>query len=245
MPLAYPENLPTRVERLERLLEQLYTASQTRPAQDTIRTAALTIGDPSGPHIKLIPDGDDGAEVWLAPQAGADPTRLVADVTTGYPGEATFHVLSAGGSTTAEFNVASGEVNMLIHGPSGTGEAGGQAYWGHDAAGFGFVDGTHNNYFNFTPNGVSRHYGQWDDFASLSSTAGWLWGSVTVSGSGTSTTLSYPSVMASNMGPIIGFRPGNATANLYWVITASSTSGVSIAWSVSQSVAIYLCSFRH
>lgn len=242
----FPDDFLVRLRAVELELKQIRTSLNTRPAMDTIRTSDLVIGDPAGPHIRLIPSGEDGAEVWLVPQAGAEPTRLVADVTTGYPSEATFHVLSAAGtSSSAEFNVASGEVNMSIHGPGGTGEAGGQAYWGHDAAAFGFVDGSRNNYFNFSPSGVSRHFGQWDDFADLSSTAGWLWGSITIGGSGTSTTLSYPSFMASNMGPILTLRNGQGNANIRWAITASSTSGVSVAWDVSTSVALYMCSFRH
>ena len=49
-----------------------------------------------------------------------------------------------------------------------------------------------------------------------------------------------------NMGPIIGFRPGNASPLISWQITASNTSSVSFAWSGSaQSAGVYLCSFRH
>lgn len=246
MPVGYPENLPIRVDKLEKLVQYLYTASQTRPAQDSIQTGALVIGDPAGPHIRLIPAGSGGAEIWLVPAAGAEPTRLVADVTTGYPGEATFHVLSAAGaSSSAEFNVASGEINMAVHDANGTGENGGQAYWGHDLAAFGYVDGSSNNFFSFSPSGVSRHFGQWDDFADLSSSAGWLWGSITIGGAGNSATINYPSVMASNMGPIIALRNGQGNALIRQAITASSTSGVTVAWDVATSVALYMCSFRH
>lgn len=242
----FPDDYMVRLRAVELELKQIRTSLNTRPAQDTIRTSALTIGDPAGPHIKLIPAGDGGAEIWLVPAAGAEPTRLVADVTTHYPSEATFHVLSAAGaSSSAEFNVASGEINMSVHDANGTGENGGQAYWGWDTAAFGYIDGTSNNYFFFSPSGVSRHFGQWDDFADLSSSAGWLWGSITVGGSGTGATINYPSVMASNMGPIITLRNGQGTAAIRWAVTASSTSGVTVSWDVSTSVALYMCSFRH
>ncbi|MER7213226.1 hypothetical protein ABT340_39700 [Streptosporangium sp. NPDC000239] len=244
MPLSFPENLPVRVDRLERLLNQLYTSSQTRPAQDTIRAAALTIGDPAGPHIKLIPTGDDGAEVWLIPAAGAEPTRLVADVTTGYPSEATFHVLSAAGSTSAEFNVASGEINMSVHNADGSGEAGGQAYWGYDLAAFGYINGSTNNFFRFSPSSISSHVGQWNDYGQpLGSSAGIVPGSLTVPGGNSFWGVSYPASMASNMGPVATVR--RSTPNFYWCLTASSTSGFTMSQVGTESFAIYFWSFRH
>lgn len=127
---------------------------------------------------------------------------------------------------------------------SGGDNAGGYAYWGRDEAVFGYR-GASDNYFRFGQN-ICRHTGQWDDVgASLPSTTGLLWGSITIGGSGTSGTINYPAVMASNMGPAVGLRHGSPAADFYWSISSSNTSGVTLVWSKSGSVALYLAASRH
>ncbi|MFC6080904.1 hypothetical protein [Sphaerisporangium aureirubrum] len=248
MPVGYPQDALVRLERLEKLVDQLYTASQTRPAQDVIRSAAVTIGDPDGAHIKLIPVGDVGAEIHLTPGSGTNPTKLQADTAAGYPGEAALHIVSGDdGGISSELLMASGEVSMRIL--DGGGDAGGFASWASNRAKFGFVDGTNDNYFDFTPISVSRHFGQWDDFGSVPSNAGILCGSWTLASGFAGVHISYPTTMDSNMGPVGVIRDGAANPNFYWCLTASTNSGFDIDWSLGGGVfsgkAGYFWSFRH
>ncbi|GII87046.1 hypothetical protein Ssi03_50360 [Sphaerisporangium siamense] len=251
MPVGYPQDALVRIERLEKLVDQLYTASQTRPAQDVIRSAAVTIGDPDGAHIKLIPMGDIGAEIHLTPASGTNPTKLQADTSAGYPGEAALHIVSGdAGAVSSELLLASGQVSMRIL--DGGGDAGGFAYWGSDRARFGFIDGSNDNYFDFSGNGISRHYGQWEDFGSLASNAGVLSGSWTIASGFVGATVHYPSTMDSNMGPVASLRDGASNPNFYHCLTSSTTSSYDHDWSPSGGLggpltgkAGYFWSFRH
>jgi hypothetical protein len=140
------------------------------------------------------------------------------------------------GGVSSSLTLAYNQVDMRSGGGS-------FAYWGSDEARFGYNDSSSGNWLRFGPN-ICRHNGAWDDFASLGSETGILPGSVTIGGSGTSTTISYPSTMASTMGPVCTIRSG-AGAAMKWCITASSSSSYSLAWETSTSIAVYQWAFRH
>lgn len=244
----YPMDLPARVEAIERLIPLILAAGQSRQALDVIRSGNLTVGDPDGAHIQLISMGDVGAEIWFVPGTGTNPTKLQADTAAGYTGEAAMHVVSGdAGAVSSELLLASGEVSMRVLDSGG--DAGGSAYWGHDFAQFGFINGSTDNYFKFSSSSISRHYGQWDDFGSVTSDAGILCGSWTLASGFSGVHVPYPASMDSNMGPVAVIRDGNATPNFYWTLTASTTSGFDIDWSSGGGVlsgkAGYFWSFRH
>lgn len=244
---VYPDDYGQRLRALELRIDRLYTASQMREPYARLVARQMVVGQ-DAPNRRIVFNPDDApsgsAEISMVPAGSSNATRIIADTDGSYSGEAVLHLIS--GEATAgdsELKMASGEVFMQIRDTGGSAD-GGYAYWGRSEAVFGYRDGSTDNYFNFSASGVSRHFGQWDDFGSLTSDAGMLWGSLTTP-SGTSHTISYPSFMDSNMGPIIGFRPANTTP-IMWQITASNQSSMSIGWSGSdQSAGVYLLSFRH
>jgi hypothetical protein len=245
---VYPDDYGQRLRALELRIDRLYTASQMREPYARLVARQMVVGN-DAPSRRIVFNPDDApsgsAEISMVPAGSSNATRIIADTDGSYSGEAVLHLVSGEAvAGDSELKMASGEVFMQIRDTSGSAD-GGYAYWGRSQAVFGFRDGSSDNYFNFSASGVSRHYGQWDDFGSLSSDAGLLWGSVTTN-SGNDYTIFYPSSMDSNMGPIIGFRPANTSPLVSWQITASNTSSVSFAWSGgAQSAGVYLCSFRH
>lgn len=250
-PASYPDNLAVRVTALERLAERLLYAAQAREPFTRLIARGMVVGNDS-PERRILFNPETAnphsAEIWMFPQTASDsnPAKIIVDESATYPGEAVLTMTSgASASASTLFRMASGEVFMQVLDETGTSDNGGFAYWGRTHAQFGFVNGSGgDNYFNFSSNSLSRHFGQWDDFGSQPSNSGLLWGSVTTS-SGNSYTISYPASMDSNMGPIIGFRPANTTP-ISWQITASNSSSMSIGWSGSaQSAGIYMVSFRH
>ena len=250
-PTSYPDNVMTRLAALERMVDRLLYAAQAHEPYTRLVAGQLMVGNNApGRRILLNPDGASltSAEMWFLPSGvtEANPAKISVEESGTYPGEAVFTMTSGSSSDAmARFQQASGEIFMQVLDEDGLSPNGGYAYWGKSQAVFGYLDGSNNNYFNFSANGVSRHFGQWDDFGSLDSNAGLLWGSLTTS-SGNDYTIFYPSTMASNMGPILGLRPANASPLISWQITASNTSSMSFAWSgTAQSCGVYLCSFRH
>jgi hypothetical protein len=251
-PTSYPDNLATRVTALERLVERLLYSSQATEPYTRLVAGEITVGNDSpGRRIIFNPANSDpgAAEIRFLPQGVSDsnPAKISVEQSGTYSGEAVVTVTS-GASLTAStrFRQASGEIFMQVLDETGNSDNGGYAYWGRTHAQFGFINGTANNYYNFSSNNVSRHFGQWDDFGDLPSNAGQLWGSVTITGSGsTGGTISYASTMDSTMGPIFGLRTGSGSPNTRWSITFSSTSGVTVEWDTAQSVALYMLSFRH
>lgn len=247
---TYPEDLATRLRRLELLVERLFTASQLKEPFTKLVARGMVVGqDAPGRRWVFNPDGTPAgsAEIWGVP-AGAEEenaVRIIADTDAGYPGQVLFHIISGEDNDgDAEFRLASGEVFMRVRDTGGA-DDGGYAYWGRSRARFGYKDGSNDNYFDFSRSSISQHTGQWNDFTGQFSDAGLLWGSLTVSGSSTNVEIFYPGGMLSNMGPIFGLRTGSGTANTRWSITASSSSSVVVRWDTAQSVALYMCSFRH
>lgn len=250
-PTSYPENLATRVAALERLVDRLLYASQAREPFTQLVARQLSVGNTApGRRILFNPDdaSSSAAEMWFLPSGVSDnnPAKISVEESGTYPGEAVLTMTSGGsGTAMARLRQASGEIFMQVLDETGSSDNGGYAYWGESQAVFGFRNGTHNNYFNFSASGVSQHYGQWDDFGALPGSAGILPGSITIGGSGTSTTINYPSMpMDSNMGPVVALRNGGGVS-MAWCITASSDSSYSVAWASATSVALYQWSFRH
>ncbi|MEV8638082.1 hypothetical protein AB0395_41165 [Streptosporangium sp. NPDC051023] len=227
----FPDDYMVRLRAVELELKQIRTSLNSRPAFNRVESGPLVVGRTGSRQITLNPDGATNPEIWLDPDgSGTNPTRVVAEAGSG---EAILKLYSGtSGGDQSTLTLASDEVSMESGGGS-------FAFWGADEARFGFG----GNYFRFGQN-ICRHFGQWDDFASLPSNAGLLWGSVTLGGSFTGATVFYPASMDSNMGPIVGLRSGTG-ASMAWCITASNTSNFEIRWQTATSVAIYLCSFRH
>lgn len=253
MPLPYPDDVFVRIRQLELQQSQLMSAIVNRAAFNKIEAGPLQVGSDAGRRIVLNPDGADAgsAEMWLFPDGVTDnPTKLASAELGTYPGEAVFTVTSGEGSSGAsEFRLASGEVFMRVLDSIGGSEDGGYAYWGADHAQFGFINGSTDNYFHFSSNSVSRHFGQWDDFGSVPGNAGILCGSWSLASGFSGVHISYPTSMDSNMGPVAVIRDGAANPNFYWALTASTTSGFDIDWSLGGGVysgkAGYFWSFRH
>lgn len=237
---VYPDDALKRLRALELTVQQLFTSINSKPPFNRVESGPLVVGKVGTRQITLNPDGAFNPEIWLDPDGtGSNPTRIAAEAGTG---QAVLKLYSGtSGGVQSSLTLDAGQVSM----ESGSGSF---AYWGADEARFGYAGdggrfGGAGNWFRFGAN-VCRHFGAWDDFASLSSDAGLLWGSVTIGGSGTSASINYPSVMDSNMGPVVSLRNGNAVS-MAWCITASSSSGYSVAWATATSVALYQCSFRH
>ncbi|ETK36114.1 hypothetical protein [Microbispora sp. ATCC PTA-5024] len=235
MAVVYPDDVLKRVRALELGQQQLFTSINTKPAFNRVESGPLVVGRVGTRQITLNPDGALNPEIWLDPDGtGTNPTRVVAESGTG---QAVLKLYSGtSGGVQSSLTLDAGQVSM-------TSGAGSFAYWGHDESRFGYNDSTSGNWFRFGPN-ICRHNGAWDDFASLGPNTGLLWGSITIGGSSTSATVGYPSVMASNMGPIVSLRNGGGVS-MAWCITASSASSYSVAWATSVSVALYQCAFRH
>ncbi len=231
----FPDDFASWKRGVDLQLKQLFTSLNTKPAFNRVENGPLVVGRVGTRQITLNPDGATNPEIWLDPDGtGTNPTRVVAESGTG---QAVLKLYSGtSGGVQSSLTLNAGQVSMQ----SGSGSF---AYWGADESRFGYNDTSSGNWFRFGPN-ICRHNGSWDDFASLSSRAGLLWGSITIGGSGTSTTISYPSTMASNMGPIVSLRNGGGVS-MAWCITASSSSSYSVAWATATSVALYQCAFRH
>lgn len=232
---VYPDDALKRLRALELTVQQLFTSVNTKPPFNKVESGPLVVGKVGTRQITLNPDGAVDPEIWLDPDgSGTNPTRIVAEAGTGqavlklYSGEA--------GGTQSSLTLDAGQVSM----ESGSGAF---AVWGATEARFGYGVTGAGNWFRFGAN-VCRHFGAWDDFASLSSNAGLLWGSITIGGSGTSASIGYPSFMDTTMGPIVSLRNGGGTA-MAWCITASDKSGYTVTWASATSVALYQCSFRH
>lgn len=233
--------------RLRSTVQAAMTASRAHVRYAKIVAAAIDVTSATGHRIVLNPAGDDKPAIWLIPANGGGNVSKIRSLDDVNTGEAVLSITSgqnAAGNASAELQLGSGSVRMQIHDADGSGDNGGFADWNQSYAKFGFLNGSDDNYFQFSSNQVSRHFGQWDDFGSLPSNAGLLWGSITIGGSGTSATISYPASMDSNMGPIVSLRSGAGSA-MAWCITASNTSYFEVRWATATSVALYMCSFRH
>ncbi len=235
MPIPYPDNTLDDIRKLQRDVRDLFTSINTKQPYGKVEVGPLVVGRVGNRMITLNPDGVSDPQIWLDPDGtGANPTRIIAQ---SGGGGTTNLVMQSGtsGGVNSKLTLAYNEVSM----ESGSG---GFAFWGSSEARFGYSTA---NYFQFS-NSICRHIGQWNDVgSSLPATAGLLWGSITIGGSSTSGTINYPSFMASNMGPAIGLRHGSPAADFYWSISASSQSSVTVVWSKSGSVALYLAASRH
>ncbi|MCC5580574.1 hypothetical protein IMZ11_33650 [Microtetraspora sp. AC03309] len=236
-------------QRLRGTVLAAMTAARSHVKYAKIVAAEVTVAALTGHRIIINPAGDDKPAIWLIPASGGGNVSKIRSLDTVYPGEAVLSITSGvnqAGTASAELQLGSESVRMQIRDPDGTGNNGGFADWGSQAASFGYRnDGGSQNYFRFGEN-ICRHFGKWDDYGSLASNAGLLWGSTTIGGSNLGWIIVYPHTMDSNMGPIIGFRPGSTTdGKVEWAITASSNDRYTVSWSIAQSVAIYQCSFRH
>lgn len=245
---VYPDDYGQRLRALELRIDRLYTASQMREPYARLVARQMVVGnDPPSRRIVFNPDDapSGSAEISMVPAGSSNATRIIADTDGSYSGEAVLHLISGEAvAGDSELKMASGEVFMQIRDTGGSAD-GGYAYWGRSQAVFGFRNGSQDNYFNFSNSGVSQHYGQWNDFGSMPSSAGILPGSITIGGSGTSTTISYPSMpMDSNMGPVSVLRNGGGTS-MAWCLTASSDSSYTVAWASATSIALYQWAFRH
>lgn len=235
---VFPDDILDDIRKLKADMKRLFTTANTKPAFNRVEDGPLVVGRVGNRQITLNPTGATNPEIWLDPDGtGSNPTRVSAE--SGSGGTANL-VLNSGesGGVSSTLTLAYDQVSMQSGGGS-------FAYWGSDEARFGYNDSSSGNWMRFGPN-VCRHNGQWNDVgASLPSTTGLLWGSITIGGSGTSGTINYPATMASTMGPAIGLRHGNPAADFYWSISSSNTSGVTVVWSKSGSVALYLAASRH
>ncbi|MCC5574466.1 hypothetical protein IMZ11_02270 [Microtetraspora sp. AC03309] len=245
---VFPDDLLLTIRQLQADVRRLFTSLAHSEPFTRLIARQMQVGQ-DAPQRRIIFNPDDApsgsAQISMVPTGSSNAVRLIADTDAAYPNEALFHAVSGSSSSgDSELRMASGEVFMRIR-DSGGSDAGGYAYWGRSEAIFGYRSSSSSNYFRFGSS-ICRHFGKWDDFASLPSNAGLLWGSITVGGSNLGWIIIYPATMQSNMGPIIGFRPGTSTdGKVEWAITASSTDRFTVSWSIAQSVAIYMCSFRH
>lgn len=241
---VFPDDILDDIRKLKADMKRLFTSANTKPAFNKVEQGPLVAGRSGSRTITLNPDGTSNPEIHMDPDGtGANVTRIVADTDGAYSGEAVLHLLSGNSASgDSELKMASGEVFMRVR-DSGGDSAGGYAYWGRDEAIFGYR-GASDNYFRFGQN-ICRHTGQWDDYgASLGSDAGIVPGSVSTSGAASFYSVSYPSTMASNMGPVCTVR--RSSANFRWCITASSSSGFTIRLDNSdESFAFYFWAFRH
>lgn len=243
----YTDDFASEWQRLRGLAMAAITAARSRERFATIVAAAVDVTSRTGHRIVINPDGDSKPALWLIPTGGGGNVSKIRSLDDVNVGEAVLSLTSGvnlAGTASAELELGSGSVRMQIHHADGTGDNGGFADWNEDYAKFGFIDGSHDNYFQFNANEVSRHFGQWDDFGSVPSNAGISCGSITIGGAGTSASVSYSTTMDSNMGPVVTLRSG-AGAAMAWCLTGSNTSGFDVKWVTATSVALYLWGFRH
>ncbi|MEO3856247.1 hypothetical protein [Acrocarpospora sp. B8E8] len=234
MPI-YPDDFLDEQRKMRLDIQRLFTSINSKQPYGKVEFGPLIVGRVGNRMITMNPDGATNPEIWLDPDGtGANPTRISAQAGSGGTANLVLQSGSSGG-VSSRLTLAYNEVSM----ESGSG---GFAFWGSSEARFGYST---NNYFQFGAS-ICQHIGQWNDVGgSLPSTAGLLWGSITIGGSATSGTINYPANMASNIGPSIGLRHGNPAADFYWSISASSTSGVTVVWSKAGSVALYIAASRH
>jgi hypothetical protein len=241
--------------RLRSTVVAAMTAARARIKFAKLVAAQLLVSSATGHRIIINPDDATDPEIWLVPaDSGTNYSRIRSRDNIN-AGEAVLQITSgenAGGTASAELELGSGSVRMQIHDSDGSGDNGGYADWGLSRARFGYLNGSTDNYFDFSASSISRHHGQWDDFGSLPGDAGILSGSWTLASGFVGATVHYPTTMDSNMGPVASLRDGAANPNFDHCLTASTQSSYDHDWSPSggssgplTGKAGYFWSFRH
>ncbi|MER5750614.1 fibronectin type III domain-containing protein [Streptomyces sp. NPDC002088] len=114
----------------------------------------------------------------------------------------------------------------------------------HGKVGWNRNDATNGNYLDFT-SGRTRHLGRWANYTSVDSNEGIFTGTVTVT-TVTSASFTYGPTMDTSMVPIITMRAtnfGTATPTVYGV-SASTTTGFTVAWNNSQTMNVSFWCYR-
>lgn len=239
----YPMDLPARVEVLERMLPLLLAAAQSRPALDRITGGKLQIGPDDGARI-IIDIGDDGLpELRFYPDAGDGYARVVAGSDSGATGIAM--VGEADGSGNKFQTIHRADTYQILHMDTDVDQAdGGMLQLGTSFAASGYF-GTSEIYQNYWYHQFDRStlVGRFKDLG-----ANTYWGIVcggkTISSGSSGGIITYGPTMASTMNPVACVRDGAATANFYWCVTASDTSGFTLRWSNTSSKEIDFWCFR-
>lgn len=230
----------------------IWTAARARIRFAKLVAAQLLVSSATGHRIIINPDGAVDPEIDLVPSGTGTNYSRIRSRNNINPGEAVLQITSgqnAAGTASAELLLGSGSVRMQIHDENGAGDNGGYADWGLQRARFGFINGSTDNYFDFSSSSISRHHGQWDDFGSMTGDAGILSGSWTLASGFAGAIVHYPTTMDSNMGPVAALRDGARNPNFYHCLTSSTTSSYDHDWSLGGGVysgkAGYFWSFRH
>ncbi len=241
--------------RLRSTVVAALTAARARIKFAKLVAAQLLVSSATGHRIIINPDDATDPEIWLIPAGSGTNYSRIRSRDNVNSGEAVLQITSgrnAANTASAELMLGSGSVRMQIHDEDGSGDNGGYADWGLSRARFGFINGSTDNYFDFSSSSISRHHGQWDDFGDLTSDAGIMSGSWTVASGFVGVIIHYGVTMDSNMGPVADVRDGAATPNFDWCLTSSTQSDFDVDWSPSggpsgplTGKAVYFWSFRH
>ncbi|RCG31999.1 hypothetical protein DQ384_05505 [Sphaerisporangium album] len=243
MAVSYPMDLPDRVQVLERMLQLLMAAAQTRPALDQISGGKLQIGADGGPRIVLAIGEDGLPELRFYPDSGTSYARIVAGSDGGATG---IGMIGEAGTAGNKFQVLHrADTYQVLHMGAVADQAdGGMLQLGVDFAASGYF-GTADQFQNYWYHQADRTslVGR---FANNSANSYWgmIVGGVTVGSGGSGGIVTYGPTMASTMRPVACVRDGAATPNFTWCVTASSTTGFTVSWSNSTGKEIDYCSFR-
>ncbi|MGW5175910.1 fibronectin type III domain-containing protein [Streptomyces sp. NPDC004082] len=136
----------------------------------------------------------------------------------------------------------------LFAGFNRAGVEGGHLYADASLAQFGYNDGTAAtaNFFQYQAN-LTRHFGRWNDFASVASNEGLFTGSVAGTSSGTSLALSYGPTMLTQLLPIVSIRDAPPLASTRaFAISAADTSAftVQLSGAADGAWSVYFWNFR-
>ncbi|WP_030917289.1 hypothetical protein [Streptomyces sp. NRRL B-24720] len=124
---------------------------------------------------------------------------------------------------------------------------GGSFYATSTEASFGWNDGSTNaNRMIFT-SGLTRHLGQWNNFAFADPSEGLFTGGTTGTSGGTSLSLTYGPTMGSQLLPIVSIRDSPTVANTRgFVVTAADTTGFTtqLSGAADGGWSLYFWNFR-
>lgn len=249
---VFTDQFAEEYNRLRSTVVAAMTAARGRIKFAKLVAAQLLVSSATGHRIIVNPDGATDPEIWLVPSGTGTNYSRIRSRNNVNAGEAVLQITSgenAAGTASAELLLGSGSVRMQIHDENGVGDNGGYADWGLSRARFGFLNGSTDNYFDFSASSISRHHGQWDDFGSMPGDAGILSGSWSLASGFAGVIIHYGTSMDSNMGPVATIRDGAQNPNFDWCITSSTTSSFDIDWSLGGGVysgkAGYHWIFRH